>query len=78
MRCKLAYFCNPEGKNMRMLIILFSLQVIRFIDSSGSDIIPRKDRVWTTDAVASRMIDALIAANRPVPEYLEDLPRGNM
>ena len=51
----------------------WNYQVIRFINAAGSDIIPRKDRIWTTGAVASRMIDALIAANRPVPEYLGNL-----
>ena len=48
-------------------------QVIRFLDAAGRDVIPRKDRVWTTGGVASRMVEALEAANRPVPKYLEDL-----
>ena len=45
----------------------------RDLDAAGHDVIPRKDRVWTTGGVASRMVEALEAANRPVPKYLEDL-----
>jgi hypothetical protein len=51
----------------------WNYQVIRFLNADGFDVIPRKDRVWTTSGVASRMIEALMAANRPVPEYLKDL-----
>jgi hypothetical protein len=53
----------------------WNYQVIRFLDAVGNDIIPRKDRVWTTSGVASRMIQALAAANRPVPNYLKDLAK---
>ena len=55
----------------------WNYQVIRFLNADGKDVIPRKDRVWTTSGVASRMIEALMAANRPVPEYLEDLAKNN-
>lgn len=51
----------------------WNYQVIRFLDSKGKDIIPRKDKVWTTEAVAGRMIEALRSANRKVPKYLEAL-----
>ena len=51
----------------------WNYQVIRFLDAEGKDVIPRKDRVWTTHGVASRMIAALKAANRPVPKYLHEL-----
>ena len=51
----------------------WNYQVIRFLDAEGRDVIPRKDRVWTTSGVAERMIKALGAANRPVPDYLKDL-----
>ena len=51
----------------------WNYQVIRFLDAAGRDVIPRKDRVWTTGGVASRMVEALEAANRPVPKSLEDL-----
>ena len=51
----------------------WNYQVIRFLDARGKDVIPRKDRVWTTGAVAKRMIKALMAVDRPVPEYLKNL-----
>jgi len=44
--------------------------VIRFLNADGTDVIPRKDRVWTLGSVASRMTKALDAARRPVPKYL--------
>jgi hypothetical protein len=51
----------------------WNFQVIRFLDAGGRDIIPRKDRVWTTRGVAQRMVKVLEALKRPVPGYLEDL-----
>ena len=51
----------------------WNYQVIRFLNAAGRDVIPRKDRIWSTSGVASRMVEALEAANRPVPKYLEDL-----
>lgn len=51
----------------------WNYQVIRFLDARGKDVIPRKDRVWTTGAVAKRMIKALMAVDRLVPDYLKNL-----
>ena len=51
----------------------WNYQVIRFLDASGKDIVPRKDKIWTTGGVATRMIDALKLAKRPVPKYLETI-----
>ncbi|MEM6394326.1 MAG: VPGUxxT family thioredoxin-like (seleno)protein, type 2 [Planctomycetota bacterium] len=48
----------------------WNYQVIRFLDADANDIIPRKDRVWTTPHLRSRMVAALTAAERPVPQYL--------
>ena len=45
--------------------------VVRFVDSQGDDLIPREDGVWSTLKVAERMISALKAAKRPVPDYLQ-------
>jgi hypothetical protein len=53
----------------------WNYQVIRFLNAAGNDVIPRKDRVWTTSGVASRMIEALMAAHRPVPQYLKNLAK---
>lgn len=44
--------------------------VMRFVDAGGKDVIPRKDRVWTTGGVLGRMALALEAAERPVPAWL--------
>ena len=48
----------------------WNYQVIRFLDSAGQDILPRKDRVWTLPEVAQRMGEALRAAHKKVPPYL--------
>jgi len=48
----------------------WNFQVMRFLDTEGNDLIPRKDRVWTPAETAERMIQALEAAKRPVPDYL--------
>lgn len=48
----------------------WNYQVVRFIDGSGMDIIPRQDRIWTIGGIAARMMQALNAARRPVPLYL--------
>ncbi|MGI9241785.1 MAG: VPGUxxT family thioredoxin-like (seleno)protein, type 2 [Verrucomicrobiales bacterium] len=51
----------------------WNYQVIRFLDPAGRDLIPRRDRVWTMEGVAARMIAALDAAGREVPAYLQGL-----
>ena len=51
----------------------WNYQVIRFFTADGHDIIPRKDRIWSLSGVASRMVEALVAFNRPVPDYLHAL-----
>lgn len=48
----------------------WNYQVIRFLDGNGKDLIPRKDEIWTRDALIPRMIEALEKAGRPVPKYL--------
>lgn len=69
---------NRQGTMDQKLLKRFqepawNYQVIRFFNAAGFEVIPRKDRVWTTSGVAARMIEALLAANRPVPNYLEVL-----
>ena len=51
----------------------WNYQVIRFIDHREKDIIPRKDRVWTTGPLVSRMVATLKKQKRKVPNYLEAL-----
>ena len=51
----------------------WNYQVIRFIDADQKDLIPRRDRIWDIGGVAGRMIAALKAADRPIPNYLRAL-----
>ena len=44
--------------------------VVRFVDGNGADVIPRADGMWSTHEVATRMVDALHAQDRDVPDYL--------
>lgn len=69
---------NNRGGEDRRLLERFNepawnYQVVRFLDSDGQDIIPRKDRVWTVTHLASRMIKALQAVGRSVPASLRAL-----
>ncbi|MFT5129653.1 MAG: hypothetical protein ACI8W8_003278, partial [Rhodothermales bacterium] len=67
-------FNNQAGADKAVLEAFrepaWNYQVVRFLDAAGKDLIPRKDRIWTVDGVAGRMIAALQAAGRPVPNYL--------
>jgi hypothetical protein len=51
----------------------WNYQVIRFLDGSGRDVIPRRDHVWTVKGVAIRMVEALEARERMVPRSLRAL-----
>ena len=71
----LAIFNNVASGHDREILKRFkeptwNYQVMRFIDSKGKDIIPRKDRVWTPSGTAERMLQALKSAKRPTPDYL--------
>ncbi len=44
--------------------------VVRYLDSNGKDVIARRDGVWTTGGTAERMVMALKAARKKVPNYL--------
>ena len=66
---------NREGEDAEVLQRFeeraWNNPVVRFLDSSGRDLVARRERVWATGAVATRSIHALKAAGRPVPKYLE-------
>ncbi|MFT7678666.1 MAG: hypothetical protein ACI8QC_002661, partial [Planctomycetota bacterium] len=47
--------------------------MVRFVDSTGADIIPRKDRVWALGALVERTAKTLRAAKRDVPIWLATL-----
>ena len=51
----------------------WNYQVIRFVDASERDLIPRRDRIWDLGSLAARMMEALEAADREVPLYLSSL-----
>lgn len=65
---------NKPGKDAEVLKRFaepaWNYQIVRFLDAAGSDIIPRKDRVWETGPLSDRMIAALQKAKRPVPAWL--------
>ena len=44
--------------------------VVRFLDVGGEDLVPRRDGIYTVPGIAARMVLALTAARRPVPEFL--------
>ena len=49
--------------------------MVRYLDSSGQDVIKRQSRVWNVNPMAARMVAALKAAKQEVPPYLSDLGR---
>ena len=51
----------------------WNYQVIRFLHGDGTDIIPRRDKVWTIGGVASRIVEVLQELGQPVPRYLSAL-----
>lgn len=65
---------NSGGKDAEILKRYnepaWNYQVVRFLDSKGKDLIPRRDQVWTTAPLVDRMILALDQAKRPIPRYL--------
>ena len=65
---------NTGGRDAEVLAAFgepaWNFQVVRFLDSTGADLLPRKDRVWETGPLAMRMVAALELSGRPVPAYL--------
>ncbi len=45
--------------------------VVRYLDGHLKDVIARQDNIWSTAETAQRMVDALSAIERSVPEYLK-------
>lgn len=44
--------------------------VVRWVDAQGEDLIPRRDRVWSTGGIAQRAVLALEAAGSEAPLWL--------
>ena len=70
----LAIYNNIGGNDAKVLAQFkepsWNNPVIRYLDARARDLIPRKDRVWSTAGTAHRMCAALTAAKQPVPDYL--------
>ena len=69
---------NNKGGEDRRLLKKFgepswNYQVIRYFDANLKELIPRRDRIWTTAGVARRMIESLKAHKSEVPLYLESV-----
>ena len=75
----IAIINNKRGKDREVLKRFnerpSNYQVVRFVDPEGKDIIPRKDRVWDKKGIAQRMIAALKAAEKPIPDQLAAMAR---
>lgn len=72
---------NRPGKDAQVLKRFgepsWNYQVVRFLTPSGKDLIPRKDRVWTSAPLIRRMIEALKAGKQPIPGYLQALAEAS-
>ena len=73
----LAVYNNTGGKDREILSRFkepsWNYQVMRFMDPSLKDIVPRKDKVWTVNATANRLVEALKKNNSEVPSYLTNV-----
>ncbi|MAG58542.1 MAG: hypothetical protein CMJ83_19815 [Planctomycetes bacterium] len=69
----IAIYNNVKGRDAKVLKRYrepaWNNPVTRFVDASGADVIPRRDRVWTTAGVADRMLRALEKDGRKIPPW---------
>ena len=76
-----ATFNNVKGRELEILKRYkeptWNNPVVRFLKPDGTDIIPRKDRVWGVPGIAARTMRALEESKREVPEYLRLLVLEN-
>jgi len=68
---------NRPGKSAEILKRFgepaWNYQVVRYLNASAKDLIPREDQIWTVSATAERMVRALKAAGKPVPSEVAKL-----
>ena len=73
----LAIFNNKKGRDAEILARFdepaWNFPVVRYLDAAGNDLLPRKERLWSTGETAVRMVEALEAADRKIPNYLHAL-----
>lgn len=70
---------NKRGRDAEILKRFkepaWNYQVVRFLDAEAKDIIPRKDRVFTAKALATRMVEALEKHGKKAPAELQDIAK---
>ncbi|MFO1030141.1 MAG: VPGUxxT family thioredoxin-like (seleno)protein, type 2 [Planctomycetota bacterium] len=63
---------GPEGEiRKRFVEPAWNNPVVRFLDGQQRDLLPRRDGVFDPHGIATRMAEALAAAKRPLPGYLQ-------
>ena len=78
-----AIYNNVSGKDKEILNHFkepaWNYQVMRFLDSDLKDVLPRKDKVWTINATASRIAKAIEKSGSDIPVYLQNvlIPESN-
>ena len=72
-----AIYNNTGGKDKRILNQFnepaWNYQVMRFLDPQLKDIIPRKDKVWSRHATATRLASAIKKSGQEVPNFLKNV-----
>ncbi len=70
----LAIHNNRPGEDATVLALFgepaWNNPVMRFLDAQGRDVVPRRDGLYGTHEIAARLLAVLVAAKRPVPQYL--------
>lgn len=72
----IAVYNNTEGDADQEILKRYkepawNYQVVRIVDASGKDLIPRVAKDWTRAAVTRAMVAGLKAAKKPVPKWLQ-------
>lgn len=78
-----AVYNNAGGKDKKVLNQFnepaWNYQVMRFLDPNLKDIIPRKDKVWSRHATATRLAAAIKTSGQKIPSFLTNvvIPESN-
>jgi hypothetical protein len=72
----IAIYNNTEGDADEKVLKRYkepawNYQVVRVVDETGKDLIPRVAKDWTRAAVTRAMVAGLKAAKKPVPKWLQ-------